>query len=75
MNNASNTAMHVASRVDLKPAMKRPQTNMQTARRLINSHLGTKSKLSKEDHAREREELRKAKGAFFCAKNIIKKIN
>ncbi|KAK9751869.1 hypothetical protein QE152_g4739 [Popillia japonica] len=61
MNNASNTAMHVASRVDLKPAMKRPQTNMQTARRLINSHLGTKSKLSKEDHAREREELRKAK--------------
>ncbi|GJQ67965.1 putative R3H domain and coiled-coil containing [Trypoxylus dichotomus] len=61
MGDASNIAAQVASRVDLKPAMKRPQTNMQTARRLINNHLGTKSKLSKEECAKEREELRKAK--------------
>ncbi|KRT79817.1 hypothetical protein AMK59_7145 [Oryctes borbonicus] len=61
MSNGSSIALQVASRVDLKPAMKRPQTNMQTARRLINNHLGTKSKLTKEECAKEREELRKAK--------------
>lgn len=62
MTDGSNVANQVASRSDLKPAMKRPQTNMQTARRLITSHLGAKSKLTKEEHAKEREELRKAKG-------------
>lgn len=67
MDRASIIAMQVASRVDLKPAMKRPQTNLQTARRLINNHLGTKSKLSKEEHAKEREELRKAKGSYYSS--------
>ena len=65
MADASLLAIQVASRSDLKPAMKRPQTNMLTARRLINSHLGAKYKQNKGEQAKEREELRKAKGRIL----------
>ncbi|KAK4871555.1 hypothetical protein RN001_015679 [Aquatica leii] len=58
---ASSIAATTASSSDLKPAMKRPQTNMQTARRLINTHLGTKSTLSKEEVEQERQALRDAR--------------
>ncbi|KAF5303891.1 hypothetical protein FQR65_LT08085 [Abscondita terminalis] len=58
---ASSVAASTASSTDLRPAMKRPQTNMQTARRLINTHLGTKSTLSKEEVEQERQALRDAR--------------
>ncbi|XP_022914842.1 coiled-coil domain-containing protein R3HCC1L isoform X4 [Onthophagus taurus] len=61
MGYASAIACQVASKSDLKPALRRPQTSMQTARRMITSHLGTGLRISKEEQAREREELRKAK--------------
>ncbi|KAK9889215.1 hypothetical protein WA026_004493 [Henosepilachna vigintioctopunctata] len=61
MSQASPGAAAMASQYDLKPAMKRPATNLQTARRLITNHLGTKSTLTKEQSAREREHLRKAR--------------
>lgn len=57
--------MTAASQYDLKPAMKRPQTNLQTARRLITTHLGTKSRVSKEQTEMERENLRKARGKKY----------
>lgn len=62
---ASKSALEKANQFDLKPAMKRPQTNLQTARRLITSHLGAKSRISKEQSAKEREDLRVAKGKWF----------
>jgi len=62
---ASKSALEKANQFDLKPAMKRPQTNLQTARRLITSHLGAKSRISKEQSAKEREDLRIAKGRWF----------
>ncbi|KAK5639231.1 hypothetical protein RI129_011723 [Pyrocoelia pectoralis] len=58
---SSAIAIMTAHSSDLKPAMKRPQTNMQTARRLINRHLGTKPSLSKEDIELERQALRDAR--------------
>lgn len=58
---SSAIAIMTANSSDLKPAMKRPQTNMQTARRLINRHLGTKPSLSKEDIELERQALRDAR--------------
>ncbi|ENN74237.1 hypothetical protein YQE_09210, partial [Dendroctonus ponderosae] len=61
MSAASNLALEKANQCDLKPAMKRPQTNLQTARRLITSHLGAKTKVSKEQNAKEKEDLRVAK--------------
>lgn len=42
--------------------MKRPQTSLQTARRLITTHLGAKSTLSKEVLEQERKILRDARG-------------
>ncbi|KAB0801510.1 hypothetical protein PPYR_05864 [Photinus pyralis] len=57
----STIAIVTANSSDLKPAMKRPQTSMQTARRLINRHLGTKSSLSKEEVELERQALRDAR--------------
>jgi hypothetical protein len=51
----------VANKSDLKPAMKRPPTNLQTARRLITTHLGTKSKLTKEQIAKEKQDLKTAR--------------
>lgn len=78
MSAASSSALEKANQFDLRPAMKRPQTNLQTARRLITSHLGAKSKVSKEQSAKEREDLRIAKGkgmslfgTFFRSKNIF----
>ncbi|XP_066158865.1 uncharacterized protein [Euwallacea fornicatus] len=61
MSAASKLALEKANQFDLKPAMKRPQTNLQTARRLITSHLGARSNVSKEQSAKEREDLRVAK--------------
>ncbi|KAL3290205.1 hypothetical protein HHI36_023564 [Cryptolaemus montrouzieri] len=61
MSNASTIAMATARQYDLKPAMKRPPTNLQTARRLITNHLGTKSQVTKEQTAREREQMRQAR--------------
>ncbi|XP_045481494.1 uncharacterized protein LOC123685716 [Harmonia axyridis] len=61
LSSGSVAAMTAASQYDLKPAMKRPQTNLQTARRLITTHLGTKSRVSKEQTEMERENLRKAR--------------
>ncbi|KAF7268472.1 hypothetical protein GWI33_018361 [Rhynchophorus ferrugineus] len=61
MSAASRLSLEKAHQFDLKPAMKRPQTNLQTARRLITSHLGAKSQISKEQSAKEREDLRVAK--------------
>ncbi|KAF2903504.1 hypothetical protein ILUMI_02694 [Ignelater luminosus] len=61
LSQASAIAALTASSADLKPAMKRPQTNMQTARRLINTHLGTKSTLSKEIAEQERRALQDAR--------------
>lgn len=62
MGQASHIAAQTATKSDLKPAMKRPPTTMQTARRLINTHLGTKSRISKEEQEKEKELLRQAKG-------------
>lgn len=62
MTAATAVSIDVANKSNLKPAMKRPATNLQTARRLITSHLGTKSRLSKEQIAKEREDLKTAKG-------------
>lgn len=62
MTVASSISLTTAYKHDLKPAMKRPQTNLQTARRLITTHLGTKSKLSKEQNAKERNDLKIARG-------------
>ncbi|XP_019866359.2 uncharacterized protein LOC109595451 isoform X2 [Aethina tumida] len=61
MSAASGISLAVAYKSDLKPAMKRPQTNLQTARRLITSHLGAKTKISKEQNAKEREDLKAAR--------------
>ncbi|EFA11165.2 hypothetical protein TcasGA2_TC004772 [Tribolium castaneum] len=61
MTAASAISMDVANKSDLKPAMKRPPTNLQTARRLITSHLGTKSKLTKEQIAKEKQDLKNAR--------------
>ncbi|CAG9759972.1 unnamed protein product [Ceutorhynchus assimilis] len=61
MSAASSLALEKANQFDLRPAMKRPQTNLQTARRLITSHLGTRSKISREQSSKEREDLRLAK--------------
>ncbi|XP_030756247.1 coiled-coil domain-containing protein R3HCC1L isoform X1 [Sitophilus oryzae] len=61
MSAASNLTLEKANQFDLKPAMRRPETNLQTARRLITSHLGAKSQISKEQSAKERENLKAAK--------------
>lgn len=66
---ASKTSLSVAYRNDLKPAMKRPPTNLQTARRLITTHLGTKSGISKETSAKERDDLKAAREM----KRLVKK--
>ncbi|KAJ8950365.1 hypothetical protein NQ314_007902 [Rhamnusium bicolor] len=58
---ASSMSLSTAYKSDLKPAMKRPQTNLQTARRLITTHLGTKSKVSREQNAKERNDLQAAR--------------
>lgn len=39
-----------------------PQTSLQTARRLITTHLGTRSGISPEQNQKEREILRTARG-------------
>lgn len=62
MEQASQIAVEIANRCDLKPAMKRPQTTMQTARRMISTHLGTRCKITKEEQEKEKEIIRKAKG-------------
>jgi hypothetical protein len=62
MTSASAISVDVANKSDLKPAMKRPPTNLQTARRLITTHLGTKSKLTKEQIAKEKQDLKTARG-------------
>ncbi|KAJ8979891.1 hypothetical protein NQ317_017514 [Molorchus minor] len=59
MTVASGMTLATAYKHDLKPAMKRPQTNLQTARRLITTHLGTKSQISREQTAKEREMILK----------------
>lgn len=61
---ASSMSQSVAFKHDLKPAMKRPQTNLHTARRMINTHLGTKSALSKEIMEKERQILKEARGKW-----------
>ncbi|XP_057656798.1 coiled-coil domain-containing protein R3HCC1L [Diorhabda carinulata] len=66
---ASKTALSIAYRNELKPAMKRPPTNLQTARRLITTHLGTKSGISKELSAKERDDLKAAREM----KRLVKK--
>lgn len=71
LSQASAIAALTASSADLKPAMKRPQTNMQTARRLINTHLGTKSRLSKEIAEQERRALQDARGKFHINSFIL----
>lgn len=68
---SSVISYHTAMKADLKPAMKRPPTTMQTARRLINTHLGTRTKISKEEQEKEREMLRKAKGIVISILNEI----
>lgn len=62
---ASALSQSVAIKNDLKPAMKRPQTSLQTARRLITTHLGAKTTLSKEVLERERKVLRDARGKYI----------
>lgn len=62
MSQSGSLAFQTAMKSDLKPAMKRPPTTMQTARRLITTHLGTRTKISKEEQEKEKEMLRKAKG-------------
>nr|XP_023016921.1 uncharacterized protein LOC111506157 [Leptinotarsa decemlineata] len=66
---ASRVSLATAYQSDLKPAMKRPPTNLQTARRLITSHLGQKSSISREKSARERDDLRAAREM----KKLVKK--
>ncbi|KAG5880712.1 hypothetical protein JTB14_025555 [Gonioctena quinquepunctata] len=61
MTAASRVSLATAYQNDLRPAMKRPPTNLQTARRLITSHLGQKSGISKERSARERDDLKAAR--------------
>jgi len=61
MTMAGSLAMQVATKCDLRPAMKRPETSMQAARRMITTALGAKTNVSKEVQEREREALRKAK--------------
>ncbi|XP_018578941.1 uncharacterized protein LOC108917013 [Anoplophora glabripennis] len=68
MTVASGVSLEMAYKHDLKPAMKRPQTNLQTARRLITTHLGTKSRISKEQNAKERNDLKMAKELKKLAK-------
>lgn len=62
ISEASHTALNIIRKSDLKPAMKRPQTSLQTARRLITTHLGTRSGISPEQNQKEREILRTARG-------------
>lgn len=62
ISEASSMSQSVALKHDLKPAMKRPPTNLHTARRMINTHLGTKSALSKEIMEKERKILKEARG-------------
>lgn len=62
MTQSCTLALEIAMKSDLKPAMKRPPTTMQTARRLISTHLGTRTRISKEEQEKEKEVLRKAKG-------------
>lgn len=62
ISEASSMSQSIAFKTDLKPAMKRPQTSLQTARRLITTHLGAKSRLSKEVLEQERKVLRDARG-------------
>ncbi|CAH1999412.1 unnamed protein product [Acanthoscelides obtectus] len=69
MTAASKAALNTAQRHDLRPAMKRPQTNLQTARRLITTHLGRKSGISQEKSAQERNDLRAAREQ----KRLVKK--
>lgn len=64
LTQSSSIALQTAMKSDLKAAVRRPPTTMQTARRLINTHLGTKTKISKEEQEKEREMLRKAKGPY-----------
>lgn len=61
MATASKTTLAVANKNDLKPAMKRPPTNLQAARRFITAALGTKIGVSKERMAKEREDLKAAR--------------
>ncbi|KAJ8918702.1 hypothetical protein NQ315_015022 [Exocentrus adspersus] len=68
MTVASAMTLATAYKHDLKPAMKRPQTNLQTARRLITTHLGTKTKISKEQNAKERNDLKAARELKRLAK-------
>lgn len=67
---ASVVSQSVAFKHDLKPAMKRPQTSLQTARRMINTHLGTKSTLSREILEQERKLLRDARGNI-CLNAVV----
>lgn len=61
MTTASRVTLAIAHKNDLKPAMKRPPTNLQTARRFITAALGTKIGVSREKAAKEREDLKAAK--------------
>ncbi|XP_072401962.1 uncharacterized protein [Diabrotica undecimpunctata] len=66
---ASKSTLSIAYQNDLKPAMKRPATNLQTARRLITTHLGTKSGINSEISAKERNDLKAAREM----KRLVKK--
>uniref|UniRef100_A0A6P7FIX2 Uncharacterized protein LOC114329877 isoform X2 n=1 Tax=Diabrotica virgifera virgifera TaxID=50390 RepID=A0A6P7FIX2_DIAVI len=66
---ASKSTLSIAYQNDLKPAMKRPATNLQTARRLITTHLGTKSGITSEISAKERNDLKAAREM----KRLVKK--
>ncbi|XP_065166494.1 coiled-coil domain-containing protein R3HCC1L isoform X2 [Atheta coriaria] len=57
----SHMALEAVRTSKLRPAMKRPQTSMQAARRMITTALGAKSTVSREVQQRERDALRKAK--------------
>lgn len=61
MATASRATLAIVHKSDLKPAMKRPQTNLQAARRFITAALGTKIGVSKERMAKEREDLKTAR--------------
>lgn len=61
MATASKNTLIIANQNELKPAMKRPPTNLQTARRFITAALGTKIGVSQERMAKERADLKAAR--------------
>ncbi|XP_017787242.1 PREDICTED: coiled-coil domain-containing protein R3HCC1L [Nicrophorus vespilloides] len=61
MTMAGQKALEVAAKSDLRPAMKRPQTSMHAARRMITTALGARNTISREEQQKEREALKRAK--------------